>query len=223
MNRTTTVVVALIAAAGLSTMVYAVPEQRALAHLRLHLLSHYPPNLTPDAFPFGPNSPDPPLSASKSDPRGPPFGPNCVGCISTQNLANGAVTNPKIANNSVNSTQLQAGVLGPKITLYSIPDGQDGWFPGAGGWTQGNPGPWASNTKQFTIHCCSGIANGLPLSAVQLDSTIVVSVTGGQTSPMICTVFANFVSSGNTGFDMQCIGPPTGDTGASLQVAVINP
>jgi hypothetical protein len=31
MNQTTTVVVALIAAAGLSTMVYAVPEQRALA------------------------------------------------------------------------------------------------------------------------------------------------------------------------------------------------
>jgi hypothetical protein len=31
MNRTTTVVVALIAAAGLSTMVYSVPEQRALA------------------------------------------------------------------------------------------------------------------------------------------------------------------------------------------------
>jgi hypothetical protein len=31
MNRTTTVVVALIAATGLSTMVYAVPEQRALA------------------------------------------------------------------------------------------------------------------------------------------------------------------------------------------------
>jgi len=31
MNRTITVVVALIAAAGLSTMVYDVPEQRALA------------------------------------------------------------------------------------------------------------------------------------------------------------------------------------------------
>jgi hypothetical protein len=31
MNRTTTVVVALVAAAGLSTMVYAVPEQRAFA------------------------------------------------------------------------------------------------------------------------------------------------------------------------------------------------
>jgi hypothetical protein len=32
MNRTTTV--ALFAAAGLSTMVYALPEQRAMAHLR---------------------------------------------------------------------------------------------------------------------------------------------------------------------------------------------
>jgi hypothetical protein len=31
MNRTTTVIAALIAAAGLSTMEYAVPEQRALA------------------------------------------------------------------------------------------------------------------------------------------------------------------------------------------------
>jgi len=31
MNRTTTVIAALIAAAGLSTMVYVVPEQRALA------------------------------------------------------------------------------------------------------------------------------------------------------------------------------------------------
>src|SRR5262249_43343078 len=31
MNRTTTMIVALIAAAGLSTMVYAVPEQRAMA------------------------------------------------------------------------------------------------------------------------------------------------------------------------------------------------
>ena len=31
MNRTTTVIVALIAGAGLSTMIYAVPAQRALA------------------------------------------------------------------------------------------------------------------------------------------------------------------------------------------------
>jgi hypothetical protein len=74
MTRTTKVVVALIVAAGLSTMVYALPEQRATAHFRLHLLS---PNVSPDAFPFGPNNPDPPTSASKSDPPpGPPFGPN---------------------------------------------------------------------------------------------------------------------------------------------------
>jgi len=31
MNRTTTVVIALIAAAGLSTMIYAIPEQRVSA------------------------------------------------------------------------------------------------------------------------------------------------------------------------------------------------
>jgi hypothetical protein len=31
MNRTTTVIVALIAAAGLSTIIYALPEQQALA------------------------------------------------------------------------------------------------------------------------------------------------------------------------------------------------
>ena len=50
-----------------------------------------PPNFSPDAFRFGPNSPDPPLSPSKSDP--PPSHPG----ITTQNLANGAVTTPKIA------------------------------------------------------------------------------------------------------------------------------
>jgi hypothetical protein len=33
MNRTTTVAVALIVAGGPSTMVYALPEQRAIAHL----------------------------------------------------------------------------------------------------------------------------------------------------------------------------------------------
>src|SRR5215469_14245947 len=82
MNRTTKVAVALIAAVGLSTMVYALPEQRAMAHPRLHLLS---PNFSPDAFPFG---------------------PNCAGCISTQNLAN--VTNPKLAPGSLSSTDIGA-------------------------------------------------------------------------------------------------------------------
>ena len=76
MNRTK-VAVASIVAAGLSTMVYALPEQQAMAHPSL-----LGPNFSPDAFPFGPNSPDPPPS-----PPG----------ITTQNLANGAVTTPKIA------------------------------------------------------------------------------------------------------------------------------
>jgi len=74
MNQTTKVAVALIVAAGLSTMAYALPEQRA--HLRVNLLS---PNVTSDAIPFGPNGPDPHSSVSKSDP--PAFGQNCVGCI----------------------------------------------------------------------------------------------------------------------------------------------
>lgn len=59
-----------------------------MAHPSLHLLG---PNFSPDAFRFGPNSSDPPLSPSKSDP--PPSHPG----ITTQNLANGAVTTPKIA------------------------------------------------------------------------------------------------------------------------------
>ena len=72
-------------------MVYALPEQQAVAHPSLHLLG---PNFSPDSFPFGPNSPDPPLSPSKSDP--PPSPPG----ITTQNLANGEVTTPKIAPGS---------------------------------------------------------------------------------------------------------------------------
>jgi hypothetical protein len=145
MNRTTKVAVALFVAAGLSTIVYALPEQRAMAHPRLHLLS---PNFDPDDFPFGPNSPDPPLSASKSDPPpsppGPPFGPNCVGCISTQNLANGAVTNPSsadigvgqvatpnIADQAVATPKISPGalfmntvdVIGPSTQLAAGTDG----------------------------------------------------------------------------------------------------
>jgi hypothetical protein len=110
-------------------MVFAVPEQRAMAHLRLHLLSPYAPNVSPDAIPFG-------LSASKSDPPaigpnardppppgtpGSPFGPNCVGCISTQNLADGAVTNPKLATGSVLSANIGAGAVAtPNIADQAI-------------------------------------------------------------------------------------------------------
>ena len=109
MNRTTKVAVALIVAAGLSTMLYALPEQRAMAHPRLHLLSH---NFDPDDFPFGPNSPDPPLSASKSDPPLSPPG------ITTQNLVNGAVTIPKLVPGSVSSTDIGAG----RVTTPNIAD-----------------------------------------------------------------------------------------------------
>jgi hypothetical protein len=109
MNRTTKVAVALIVAAGLSTMVYALPEQRAMAYPRLHLLSS---DSDPDDFPFGPNSPDPPLSASKSDP--PPSPPG----ITTQNLSNGAVTNSKLAPGSVSSTDIGAG----QVTTPNIAD-----------------------------------------------------------------------------------------------------
>ena len=111
MNRTTTVAVALIVAAGLLAMVYAVPAQRALAHR----LSPDPSDVTDaDVIPFGANSPDP---SSKSDPpavaadpppsgNGPPLKQNCVDCITTQMLADGAVTHPKIALHSVDQTQL---------------------------------------------------------------------------------------------------------------------
>ena len=92
-------------------MVYAVPAQRALAH---HLLSPDPSDVT-DVIPFGANSPDP---SRKSDPpavgsnsadpppagNGPPLKANCVDCITTQMLVDGAVTHPKIALHSVDQT-----------------------------------------------------------------------------------------------------------------------
>ena len=110
MNRITKVAVALFVAAGLSTMVYALPEQQAMAHLSLHLLD---PNFSPDAFPFGPNSSDPHLSPSKSDlPPSPPG-------ITTQNLANGTVTTPKIAPGVV-STE----VFGPATDFPPSTGGQ---------------------------------------------------------------------------------------------------
>jgi len=84
-----------------------------------HIFDYIYSVVSPDAFPFGPNNPDPPPSASKSDP--PAFGPNCVGCISTQNLANGAVTNPKLAAGSVSSADMGAGqVMTPNIAPFLI-------------------------------------------------------------------------------------------------------
>jgi hypothetical protein len=104
-----TVIVALIVAAGLLAMVYALPEQRAMAHLRL---SSDPSDLSDaDVIPFGadPSSKgDPPANSADPPPagNGPPLKQNCVDCITTQMLSDGAITNPKIAPQSVNQTQL---------------------------------------------------------------------------------------------------------------------
>ena len=51
-----------------------------------------------------------PASVSGKGPADPTnFGPNCVGCITTKNLANGTVTNPKLATPSVQSANIGAG------------------------------------------------------------------------------------------------------------------
>jgi len=58
-------------------------------------------------------------SVSGKQPADPTnFGPNCVGCISTQNLSHSAVTNPKLAPGSVSSTDVGAG----QVTTPNIAD-----------------------------------------------------------------------------------------------------
>ena len=89
-----------------------------MAHPSLHLLG---PNFSPDAFRFGPNSPDPPLTPSKSDP--PPSHPG----ITTQNLANGAVTTPKIASGAVSMNTTQ--VLGSTTRVSTVPGTSDAFCP----------------------------------------------------------------------------------------------
>jgi len=199
------VAVALIVAAGLSTMAYALPEQRAMAH---HLISSDPSDASDaDVIPFGPNSPDPSVSANKSDPPPTPdppggngngnggggFGPNCVGCISTQNLANGAVTNPKLAPGSVTSSDIGAGqVMTPNIadhnitsskiapgvvvnpTFYEIPAGHDGWVPGTG------------NVNM--------VVQGPDLGAINSKSTVLLSLGGGNTGPAVCGAYNTFTT-----------------------------
>jgi hypothetical protein len=65
-----------------------------------------------------------PAAQAPPGPADPPaFGPNCVGCITTLNLANGAITHPKIAPHSVDQTQL----------TFAIHNGTNG--------EQGPPGP----------------------------------------------------------------------------------
>lgn len=47
--------------------------------------------------------------AAAATNTGPSFGPSCTGCVTTQNLANEAVTNPKLAVPSVSSANIGAG------------------------------------------------------------------------------------------------------------------
>jgi hypothetical protein len=62
-------------------------------------------------------------SVSGKQPADPTnFGPKCVGCITTQNLANGAITHTKIAPHSVNQTQLTFAI---KQALQDQQDQQD--------------------------------------------------------------------------------------------------
>ncbi|HXP53089.1 MAG TPA: hypothetical protein VN922_24305, partial [Bacteroidia bacterium] len=61
-----------------------------------------------------------------SDPppgTGPPLKQNCVACITTQMLSNGAVTNPKIALHSVNQTQL---AFVPEYVTFNSCSGTNG-------------------------------------------------------------------------------------------------
>jgi hypothetical protein len=183
MNRTTTVIVALIVAAGLSTMVYAVPAQLALAH---HLLSPDPSDVTDaDVIPFGANSPDP---SSKSDPpavgsnsadppssgTGPPLKQNCVDCITTQMLSDGAVTNPKIALHSVNQTQL--AFVQEYVTFNSC------------GGTNGN------HNVQCSIHIEG-------TSASSLTCTVANPAISGGDNTGDCQT--------DTGLHLSCVIPPT--------------
>ena len=194
MNRTTKVAVTLIVAASLLTMIYAIPEQRAMAHFRIHLLS---PNLTPDAFPFGPNSPDPPASTSKSsDPPGPPFGPKCVGCITTLNVANGAITHPKIAAHSVDQTQL----------AFAIHNGTNGAIGPVG--PQGPPGTLPVQ-EYVTFNSCGG-TNG------NHNVQCSIHIEGTSATTLTCTVANPAISGGdNTGdcqtdtsLHLSCVIPP---------------
>ena len=107
-----------------------------MAHPSLHLLG---PNFSPDSFPFGPNSPDPPLSPSKSDP--PPSPPGII----TQNLANGAVTTPKIAPGVV-STE----VFGPATDFPPNTGGQLVAKCHSGTVVSG--GGFSGNTSVDTLH-----------------------------------------------------------------------
>jgi hypothetical protein len=171
-------------------------------------------NVIPDALPFGPNSPDPPSFASKSDP--PAFGPNCVGCISTQNLADGAVTNPKLAPGTGH------------ITFYTTPYGHDGWtvtnFNGQSGYV--GPGTGVSTDDPIPT------ISGTDLSAITSSSIVIAQLhdsgmrydnrADSTSDNPICNVWDVFTH----GFHLYCNYGSANNpiiVAPSLQVAVINP
>jgi hypothetical protein len=80
----------LFGATTTATIVSAGPKpfNLALAQLRAPFLAQQPQVQAPLQQP---------LAATSQGS----FGPNCVGCITTQNLANGAITTPKIAPGAV--------------------------------------------------------------------------------------------------------------------------
>jgi hypothetical protein len=69
--------------------------------------------------------------SSKCDP--PAFGPNCVGCITTQNLANGAVTTPKIAPDAASTSTMQAQNDAVESSTNNRHSGDDNWWLGSYG------------------------------------------------------------------------------------------
>jgi hypothetical protein len=100
------------------------------------------------------------------------------------------------------------------ISLIKIPAGQDGWTPGHSG----------EQTVAFGPNSGNGVG-GPDLSMINYNSTVLVQVTGGDTSGMVCSVYDTFDTPGETyGFDMYCDGaaPNTGDPGATLNVVVFN-
>jgi len=108
----------LVGAATSATIIIAglKPFNLALAQLRVPFLAQ-PRVQAPLQQPFlaqpGVQAPlqQQPLATTTSSGSG-SFGPNCVGCITTQNLANGAVTNPKLGPLSVSSANIGAGQVG---------------------------------------------------------------------------------------------------------------
>jgi len=101
----------LVGAATTATIISAglKPFNLALAQLRVPFLAQPRVQAPLQQQPFlaqpGVQAPlqQQPLTTTTSSSSG-SFGPNCMGCITTQNLANGAVTTPKIAAGAVSIT-----------------------------------------------------------------------------------------------------------------------